>query len=153
MKKLPLLFLAGLVSISHADCMFKIINYTDSSITAKVGFYRGIASTVLVEPASTAIESIPSVYLCNSSAANGLGVSYISFTKDPDYGGANYSPISKHINLMGAFKGDSSDGRIVRADNGTPMWLNATDLAVNDSVFEIKLNFTGRPNSYSAGTQ
>lgn len=152
MNKTLLIVLTSIIGISYADCMFKIINYTDSAITVKMGFYRGKEITMIAEPAITTIESIPSSYQCNGAAPNGLGVAYVSFPKDPDYGGVNYSPITKMANLMGVFTG-TSDGRIVKSDNGTPLWLNVTDLAVDDEVFEVKLNFTGRPNSRSAGTQ
>ena len=153
MKKIFFLLTTAIISgSSYADCMFKIMNYTDSAITAKVGFYKGNSKTILALPADTTIEKISSNYLCNDAAPNGLGVTYIMFTKDPDYGGVNYSPIAGKATLMGNYQG-MPDGRLVKADNETPLWLNMTDNAVDDNVFEVKLNFTGRPNSRSAGTQ
>lgn len=153
MKKIFFLLTTAIISsTSYADCMFKIMNYTDSAITAKVGFYKGNSKTILVPPADTTIEKIASNYLCNDAAPNGLGLTYIMFPKDPDYGGVNYSPIAGKATLMGNYQG-MPDGRLVKADNETPLWLNVTDNAVDDNVFEVKLNFTGRPNSRSAGTQ
>lgn len=153
MKKIFVIFTCALLSsFSYSDCMFKIMNYTDSAITAKVGFYKGNSKTIVAQPADTMIEKIPSDYQCNDAAPNGLGVTYIMFPKDPDHAGVNYSPIAHKATLMGNYQG-MPDGRLVKADNETPLWLNVTDNAVNDDVFEIKLNFTGRPNSRSAGTQ
>lgn len=153
MKKLLLTALiTSITSIANADCMFKIINYSDSPITVKFGFYNGQPMTVLAKPADTTIETVTNNYQCNSQAPNGLGVTYLTFPNDPDQGGVNYIPAAQHANLMGKFTG-TTDGREVKSDNGTPLWLTVTDLSIKDDVFEVKLNFTGRPNSRSAGTQ
>ena len=152
MKKMFILLSLGIINLTNADCMFKIINYTDSPITAKFGFYNGNSTTLIAKPADTTIQTITSNYECNSPSPSGLGVSYLTFPNDPDQGGVNYSPITKRANLMGVFTG-TTDGREVKSDNGTPLWLTVTDLSIKDDVFEVKLNFTGRPNSRSAGTQ
>lgn len=153
MKKIiPTLILSSFYSFTHADCMFKIINYSDSEVTAKVGFYGSTDKTIVVAPADTIIEKIDSPYNCKSTNVSGLGRSYISFIKDPAYGGANYSPENNSITLMGKFSG-TDGGREIRADNGTPVWLNTMGSPMIESEFEVKLNFTGRPNSRSSGTQ
>lgn len=151
MKKISIFLGILLSSNVFADCMFKIINYTDSQVTTKIGFYHGQNKTIIAEPATTTIESIPSNYQCNGVTPVGLGVSYVSFTKDPGHGGMNYSPSSKSAMLTGTYAG-SSYGRIIQADNGSKLWIDINDNAIRDDVFEIKLNFTGRPNSRSAGT-
>lgn len=150
MKKLTLI-ISLFSTLSHADCMFKIINYTDSEFTAKVGFYNGESETILVKPADSTIIKMVSHYECNSSTQSGLGVTYISFIKDPNNAGANYSAENKSINIMGRYTG-SPDGREVNSDDGKKSWLNATGNAVTNEKFEIKLNFTSRPNNFFGGT-
>ncbi len=154
MKKiLAALIFSSYGSFIHADCMFKILNYSDSAVTTTIGFYGTKESkTFVVSPADTAIEHVKSEYECNSVGNGGLGKAFVQFPKDPNYGGANYSPEDDRINVMGKFNGNAG-GREVLADNGTPLWLNTINKPMESSVFEIKLNFTGRPNSFSAGTQ
>lgn len=150
MKKL-ILILSITSTLSYADCMFKIINYTDSEFTAKLGFYNGESKVVLVTPADSTIIKMTSNYECNSSTSSGVGVSYISFIKDPNGAGANYSAENKSINIMGKYTG-SANGREINSDNGQKFWLNATGGAITDEKFEIKLNFTSRPNNFFGGT-
>ncbi len=153
MKKIiTIVMLSSICNLTNADCMFKIINYTDSTITAKVGFYGSSDKIITINPADAAIEKITSPYNCKSTSVSGLGKSYISFINDPAYGGANYSPENDSITLMGKFSG-TDGGREIRADNGTPIWLNTMGSPMIESEFEVKLNFTGRPNSRSSGTQ
>ncbi len=154
MKKILFISCISLCSmISSADCMFKLMNYTDSPVTVKVGFYKGESEEFVAEPATTSIRKITSSqYLCNSTNASGFGVVYVSFTNDPDHAGAIYVPRSDSVKLKGDFTG-TPDGRFMRANNGKPIWLNTTDLAIDDETFQLKLNFTGRPNNFSAGTQ
>lgn len=146
-----ILGLIGFSNLGFADCIFSIINYTSFSITAKVGFYGKSSKTIVVKPLTTASEKIASDYKCNDSTLYGTGVSYILFTKDPNSSGANYSPLNG-VNLMGRLNGTSS-GRIVQSDNGNPIWLNATGLAIDEKEFQINLNFIKQSNSTSAGTK
>ncbi|MDD3266341.1 MAG: hypothetical protein PHC75_04080 [Burkholderiales bacterium] len=150
MKKL-IIILSTISTLSYADCMFKIINYTDSEFSAKIGFYNEKSEIVLVNPADSTIIKMTSKYECNSSTSSGIGVSYISFIKDPNGAGANYSAENKSINIMGRYTG-SANGREVNSDNGKKFWLNATGDAITDEKFEVKLNFTSRPNSFFGGT-
>lgn len=151
-KYLLIIGMLVLPLVSYADCMFKILNYADSPVTVKIGFYRGESEEFIAEPATTSIRSLHSQYACNGSSIAGLGVVYVSFPKDPDHAGAIYLPRSGTIKLQGDFTG-TPDGRLMRADNGTTVWLNTTDLAIDAETFQLKLNFTGRPNSFVAGTQ
>lgn len=150
MKKY-LIILTAISTMSNADCMFKIINYTDSEFSARVGFYNGENESRIVKPADSTIIKLTSKYECNSTSASGLGVSYISFTKDPYGAGANYSAENKLINIMGRYTG-SANGREIISDKGQLFWLNTTGNAINKDVFEVKLNFTSRPNSFFGGT-
>lgn len=154
MKRLFLVFgLIATAAVSNADCMFKIMNYTDYSVSIKVGFYKGESEEFIATPATTSIKKIANEkYLCNSSSPAGLGVVYINFPNDPDHAGVIYLPRANSVKLKGDFTG-TPEGRFMRADNGNPVWLNASGLAINDDVMEVKINFTGRPNSFSAGTQ
>ena len=154
MKKIlvSLILISSLPQIAQADCMFKILNYSDSPITTTIGFYGESSMTFVVAPAETAIEHFKSDYDCKSVGPSGLGKSFVLFPKDPAYGGANYSPENDNITLMGKFSG-TDGGRELRADNGIPIWLNTMGSPMESKSFEIKLNFTGRPNSKSAGTQ
>lgn len=152
-KLLTTLILSSCYSFAQADCMFKILNYSDSAVTTTIGFYGANNNkTFIVAPADTAIEHFKSDYECNSVGAGGLGKAFVQFPKDPGYGGANYSPENDRITLMGKFNGNSG-GREILADNGTPLWLNTMNKPMESAVFEIKLNSTGHPNSLSAGTQ
>lgn len=150
MKKLILL-LTITSTLSYADCMFKVINYTDSEFTANVGFYNGENKTVLIVPADSTIIEIKSDNECNSSTPSGLGLAYISFIKDPYGAGANYSAENKTINIMGRYTG-TINGREIVSDNGQKLWLNASGNAITNDKFEVKLNFTSRPNSFFGGT-
>lgn len=155
MKKtlIGLILLNSVIPMAFADCMFKILNYSDSAVTTTIGFYGAKNNqTFIVTPADTAIKHFKSDYECNSIGAGGLGKAFVQFPKDPGYGGANYSPENDRITLMGKFSGNSG-GREILADNGTPLWLNTMNKPMESAVFEIKLNFTGRPSSLSAGTQ
>lgn len=155
MKKIfTALILPGFMTpMVFANCMFKILNYTDSAVTTTIGFYGAPNNkTFIVAPADTVIENFSSTYDCKSISASGLGKSFVQFPKDPGYGGANYSPENDRITLMGKFSGNSG-GREILADNSTPLWLNTMNKPMESDVFEIKLNFTGRPSSKSAGTQ
>ena len=138
--------------LASADCDFVIINYTDSAVSVKAGFYGKNASSLIAAAADTSIIRLKSDVKCNDSNAIGLGQAYIMFPNDSHGAGANYSPSQGGLNFMGKFTGDAS-GRLMTADNGTPIWLNASGLAIDDSQFQVKLNFIGRPSSRSAGTQ
>ena len=141
-----------LTSLTFADCDFIIINYTDSAVSLKAGFYGGIESNIVAKAADTSILRIKSDYKCNSATKIGLGRAYIRFPKDPHHAGANYSASDGQINFLGKFTGETG-GRIMNADNGTPVWLNSTGLAIDETTFQVKFNFISRPNSFSAGTQ
>jgi hypothetical protein len=152
MKKNLLLVIATIFSsLAFADCDFKIINYTNFEVSAKVGFYGSTESSILVKPSDTTFVRMKGDYKCNDATPFGTGRAYIMFPKDPQGAGANYSPLERGINFMGRFSG-SAGGRIMQADNGQLIWLNASGKPINDTTFEIKLNFTERPNSMSAGT-
>ncbi|MBX9598223.1 MAG: hypothetical protein K2X04_06575 [Burkholderiales bacterium] len=152
MKKNLLLIIVTLINsnLAFADCDFKIINYTNFEISAKVGFYGSIESSIMVKPSDTTFVRMKGDYKCNDSTPFGTGRAYVMFPKNQG-SGANYSPLEKGINLMGQFS-SSAGGRIIKADNGQQIWLNASGKPIDDTTFEIKLNFTERPNSRSAGT-
>lgn len=136
---------------AFADCEFAIINYTSATVTARAGFYAKIESTILVKPATTTLLHLKSDYGCNAVSRIGTGLAYISFPKDPNSTGVNYSPIDDSLNFLGKFSGDAS-GRPLSADDGTPLWLNAAGHPVTAAQIEIKLNFSSRPNSRVSGT-
>ena len=135
-----------------ADCEFSVINYTNSIVTAKVGFYNGIESSLKIPPATTKVLKLKNDYLCNSANSLGMGVSYIMFPNDPNGAGANYSPESNKVNLLGKATGERN-GRPMIADDGAPIWLNYSGNAIDADSFQVKLSFIARPNSKSAGTQ
>ena len=153
MKKNLLLIIVTLINsnLAFADCDFKIINYTNFEVSAKVGFYGGIESSIMVKPSDTTFVRLKGDYKCNDSTPFGTGRAYVMFPKDPQGAGTNYSPLENGINFMGRFSG-SAGGRVMQGDNGQLIWLNSSGKPIDDTTFEIKLNFTERPNSLSAGT-
>jgi hypothetical protein len=140
-----------LTSLSWADCQFKIINYTQSPITAAIGFYGGTSKTLVVAPTSTAIEKLASNWQCTDSTDYGSGVSFIRFPNDPDLAGANYAPEQSKINLLGRDSG-AANGRFVTADDGKSLWLTNRGVTINKQTFEVKLERTQQANSKVAGT-
>ncbi len=155
MRLIQVLALGLFSQLSFADCDFIIINYTNNPATAKVGLFAGLSkmveSTVKVKPNSTSITRIKNDYDCTDANSLGMGMAYIHFPNDSNGAGASYSPEKGSINLMGKATGEKS-GRPLVADNGAPLWLSATGRAVDSKSFEVKLSFTGRPNTFSAGT-
>ncbi len=150
-----LLSLAVMQSV-HADCDFIITNYTSYPLTAKVGFFLGlhksIESIVKIKPNSTTATRVKSDYSCNDSNSLGMGLAYLRFPNDPNGAGANYSPEKGVISLMGKATGEKS-GRPIVADNGMPAWLSVADSrAIDNKTFEMEVNYVGRPNTFSAGT-
>ncbi len=154
MRKLIIYFLILFANfqLALADCEFSIINYTDSAVSAKVGFFGKVESSLYVPPAEARVIKLQSEYHCNDATSLGTGRVYIMFPKDPSGAGATYSPVNNQINLLGKFTG-IENGRPMQADNGKPIWLNYTGNAITENKFEVKLNFVSRPNSFSAGTQ
>ncbi len=152
--KLYYLFCTSLLYIAPAlaNCQFVIINYSDSPLSVKCGFYGGASKVAMVKPATTTILKVVSDYQCNSATTLGTGRAYIEFPHDSYKSGANYSPINDTINLMGHFTGSLS-GREIIADNGTHLWLSNSGTTLSAERFEVKINFIERPNSRSAGTQ
>lgn len=150
------LFLMTMISSTYADCDFIITNYTNYPLTAKVGIFasldKNIESTVRIKPNSSTATRVKSDYNCTDSNSLGMGLSYLRFPNDPNGAGVNYSPEKGAINLMGKATGEKS-GRPLVTDNGMPVWLSvATSRAVNNKTFEVEINYVGRPNRFSAGT-
>jgi hypothetical protein len=150
-KLLALLIVTASSPAVFADCTFVISNLTNYEFTAQVGFYGGTESTILVQPSIETIAKIKSDYSCNSSSMIGTGRAYVMFPNDPDGAGANYAPVQDGLNFMGAFSGNVA-GRYIKSNNGHVVLMDANGKPVNDKSFSLRLNFTSRPNSFSAGT-
>lgn len=146
----------AIIQSAYADCDFIITNYTSYPLTAKVGIFlsldKSIESVVKIKPNATTATRVKSDYNCTDSNSLGMGLAYLRFPNDPNGAGANYSPEKGAISLMGKATGEKS-GRPLVADNGMPAWLSVADSrAVDSKSFEMEVNYVGRPNSFSAGT-
>ncbi|MCE2706598.1 MAG: hypothetical protein LW807_05920 [Proteobacteria bacterium] len=131
-------------SYGFADCLFKISNYSDYSVTIEVGFYKAESKSLVIPNSSNRTIMINSDYNCLSSNLSGNGLSYINLIGGKSIGGWRYIPQSNMLRAMGNsaksenyVMGCNFDGNILMLMNNYKPESHVLSVMIKPSQFRV----------------
>ena len=131
------LFAINYINIIHADCTFRVFNYSGYKLNVEAGFTNNQSKKFSISPSMSNSITIKDTN-CTNTSPSGLGLGYIKIIGDKNNdSGWRYIPSSHIIRAIGS----STTGNtlvIGKTSNNNPIALY-NNSSVTDDIFEVQV--------------
>ncbi len=125
------------INITHADCTFRVFNYSQYTLSIEAGFSNNQSKKFSISPSMSNSITIKDIN-CTSTSPSDLGLGYIKIIGDKNNDSQwRYVPSSHIIRAIGS----SATGNafvIGKTSNNNPIALY-NNYSVTDGIFEVQV--------------